>query len=179
MTSGLGVYLLYVNGKLIGEEILKPGFTHYAKTKLSFTYDVTDAIFRKANAENTFSVQVTPGWWADKIITPEGNDGMIGKKVAFRGVLELTFADGSKKYYGSDTDSWKAGIAGPVKHAAIFDGEEYDARHDAGKIKSHWRYEGDKWIWEFTVPKGAVASVTLPGETVSTEYAAGTHVVVR
>lgn len=132
MTSGLGVYQLYVNGKLIGEEILKPGFTHYAKTKLSFTYDVTDAISKKANAENTFSVQVTPGWWADKIITPEGNDGMIGKKVAFRGVLELTFADGSKKYYGSDTDSWKAGIAGPVKHAAIFDGEEYDARHDAG-----------------------------------------------
>lgn len=132
MTSGLGVYQLYVNGKLIGEEILKPGFTHYAKTKLSFTYDVTDAISRKANAENTFSVQVTPGWWADKIITPEGNDGMIGKKVAFRGVLELTFADGSKKYYGSDTDSWKSGIAGPVKHAAIFDGEEYDARHIAG-----------------------------------------------
>ena len=28
MTTGLGVYELYVNGKLIGEEILKPGFTH-------------------------------------------------------------------------------------------------------------------------------------------------------
>ena len=54
---------------------------------------------------------------------------------------------------------------------------EYDSA--AGKIKSHWRYEGDKWIWEFTVPQGAVASVTLPGETVSTEYAAGTHVVIR
>ena len=43
MTAGLGVYDIYVNGKLIGEEVLKPGFTHYAYTKLSYTYDVTDA----------------------------------------------------------------------------------------------------------------------------------------
>ena len=28
MTTGLGVYELYVNGKVVGEEILKPGFTH-------------------------------------------------------------------------------------------------------------------------------------------------------
>ena len=79
MTAGLGVYQLYVNGKQIGDEVLKPGFTHYAKTKRSFTYDVTDAFAVKAGAENTLAVQVTPGWWADKIITPGGNDGMIGK----------------------------------------------------------------------------------------------------
>ena len=132
MTTGLGVYDLYVNGKPIGKEILKPGFTHYAKTKRSFTYDITKAFATAANAENQLAVQVTPGWWADKIITPGGNDGMIGKKVAFRGVLELTFADGSKKRYGSNTTDWKAGIAGPVKHAAIFDGEEFDAREMPG-----------------------------------------------
>lgn len=132
MTAGLGVYQLFVNGKPIGDEILKPGFTHHAKTKRSFTYDVTDAINNKAGVENMFAVQVTPGWWADKIITPAGHDGMIGRKVAFRGVLELTFDDGSKKYYGTNTSDWKAGIAGPVRHAAIFDGEEYDARQPQG-----------------------------------------------
>ena len=41
MTAGLGVYDLYVNGRRAGSEILKPGFTHYAKTKRSFTYDIT------------------------------------------------------------------------------------------------------------------------------------------
>lgn len=128
MTAGLGVYDLYVNGKLIGKEVLKPGFTHYEKTKRSFTYDVTDALDTKAGAHNDFSAQVTPGWWADHIITPAGHKGMIGKKPAFRGVLELTFSDGSKKYYGTNTTGWYAGIAGPVKHASIFDGEEYDAR---------------------------------------------------
>ncbi|MDE6096038.1 MAG: glycoside hydrolase family 78 protein [Muribaculaceae bacterium] len=137
MTTGLGVYKLHVNGNVVGEEILKPGFTHYEKTKLSFTYDITDVYSRKSGAVNELAVQVTPGWWADKIITPGGHDGMIGKKVAFRGVLELTFSDGEKEYYGTNTDDWKAGIAGPVRHAAIFDGEEYDARELPGYATPH------------------------------------------
>lgn len=132
MTTGLGVYELYVNGKLIGEEFLKPGFTHPAKTKRSFTYDLTEVIRTRQHEENTLAAQVTPGWWADKIVTPGGHEGMVGKKCAFRGVLELVFSDGTKEYYGTDLEHWKAGIAGPVKHAAIFDGEEYDAREPMG-----------------------------------------------
>lgn len=132
MTTGLGVYEIYVNWKLVGDEILKPGFTHYEKTKLSFTYDVTGCFKTASGDENVLSAQVTPGWWADKIITPGGHDGMIGKKCAFRGVLELTYTDGSKELYGTNIEDWKAGIAGPVTHAAIFDGEEYDARIPLG-----------------------------------------------
>ena len=128
MTTGLGVYELYVNGKQVGDEILKPGFTHPEKTRLSFTYDVTGLFDTASGAENVLSAQVTPGWWADKIVTPAGHDGMIGRKCAFRGVLALYYSDGSTRLYGTDTENWKAGIAGPVTHAAIYDGEEYDAR---------------------------------------------------
>ncbi|MBQ3198414.1 MAG: family 78 glycoside hydrolase catalytic domain [Alistipes sp.] len=131
MTSGLGVYEIYLNGQPVGNEFLKPGFTHVLKTRRSFTYDLTDAFKCGAGAENVLSAQVTPGWWADKIVTPAG-DGFYGTKCAFRGVLELTYADGSKKLYGTDLENWKAGIAGPVKHSAIFDGEEYDARELMG-----------------------------------------------
>lgn len=132
MTTGLGVYQIFLNGTPVGKEFLKPGFTHYAKTKLSFTYDITEGFNKKSGDSNTLSAQVTPGWWADKIITPERHDGMIGKKCAFRGILELTFTDGTRRLYGTDTTSWRAGIAGPVRHAAIFDGEEYDAREKPG-----------------------------------------------
>ena len=132
MTTGLGVYDLYVNGKLIGTEVLKPGFTHYAKTKISYTYDITDAILKGAGKENQLAAQVTPGWWGDKIITPSGHEGMIGRKCAFRSVLELTYSDGTKELFGTDTEHWTAGIAGPVKHSGIFDGEEYDARCPMG-----------------------------------------------
>ena len=47
----------------------------------------------------------------------------------------------------------------------------------AGLIKSAWRYKGDKWIWTFTIPKGATASVTLPGETTSKLYESGTYTI--
>ena len=132
MTSALGVYDVYVNGQLVGDEVLKPGFTHNEKTKYSFTYDVTAFVKNGCGAKNVFSAQVTPGWWGDKIVTPGGRDGMVGHKCAFRGVLELTLEDGSKQYYPTGLEGWKAGIAGPVKHAAIFDGEEYDASEPMG-----------------------------------------------
>jgi len=132
MTAGLGVYDLYVNGQRVGEEVLRPGFTHPEKTKRSLTYDITRALRCKAGEENTLAVQVTPGWWADKIVTPGGHEGMVGHKCAFRGVLELTFADGTTKRYGTDTSTWRAGIAGPVRRAGIFEGERYDARVQPG-----------------------------------------------
>jgi alpha-L-rhamnosidase len=56
---------------------------------------------------------------------------------------------------------------------------EASYRSAAGLIKSAWRYEGEKWIWEFTVPEGATAAVTLPGETESRAYAAGTYKIEK
>ena len=48
-----------------------------------------------------------------------------------------------------------------------------------GLVKSAWRYDGEMWIWEFTVPEGATADVTIPGESVAKRYAAGTYRIVR
>ena len=132
MTTALGVYEIYINSAPVGEEFLKPGFTHREKTRHSYTYDITDAFNTSAGSTNTLSAQVTPGWWADFIVTPANYEGLWGRKCAFRGVIELTFADGTTAHYGTDLESWRAGIAGPVKHAAIFDGEEYDARYPMG-----------------------------------------------
>ena len=49
----------------------------------------------------------------------------------------------------------------------------------AGLIKSSWKYEGDTWRWTFTIPEGATADVTLPGETVAKEYGAGTYTLFK
>ncbi len=132
MTTALGVYEIYINGKPVGNDALKPGYTHPLKTRASYTYDITDAFNKAAGAENVLSAQVTPGWWADKIVTPDGNEGMLGDKPAFRAVLQLSFADGSTSILGTGAQDWTAGIAGPVTHAGIFDGEAYDARIPQG-----------------------------------------------
>ena len=60
----------------------------------------------------------------------------------------------------------------PDKRLGHLDAEYNSA---AGLIKSSWKYEGEKWIWNFTIPEGATASVTLPGETEATEYGAGSY----
>ena len=123
MTTALGVYELYVNGNRVGsEDALKPGYTHPRKTRQSFTYDITDLFEKFPGAKNHLAAEVSAGWWRDKI------GSFHGRKSAFRSVVEITFADGSVETVGTDTAEWKAATAGPVIHAGIFDGEEYDAR---------------------------------------------------
>ena len=36
-------------------------------------------------------------------------------------------------------------------------------RTDKGEIVSDWRYDGERCIWRFTIPKGTQAEVTVPG----------------
>ena len=122
MTSGLGVYELYVNGRRVGRDSLKPGFTHVRKCRRSFTYDVTDCFKKRKGEKNFLAAEVSAGWWRDKIVN------FAGKKSAFRSVLRIKYADGSVKVVGTRAGEWMAGVGGPVTHAAIFDGEEYDER---------------------------------------------------
>ena len=60
----------------------------------------------------------------------------------------------------------------PDKRLGYCDAEYKSA---AGLIKSCWKYEGDEWIWNFTVPEGSVASVTVPGQYEPVEYESGSY----
>ena len=122
MTAGLGVYELYLNGRPVGRDFLKPGFTHVKKTRRSFTYDVTALLKTGAGEANDFGVEASAGWWRDKIVN------YTGLKSAFRGVIEFTYADGTTELVGTKASEWFGEVGGPVTHAGIFDGEEFDAR---------------------------------------------------
>jgi len=56
---------------------------------------------------------------------------------------------------------------------------EAEYKSAAGLIKSAWKFEGDTWTWEFSIPEGATATVTLPGETECKEYEAGSYSVSK
>ena len=45
----------------------------------------------------------------------------------------------------------------------------------AGLIKSSWKYQGDTWIWNISIPEGSCALVSLPGETETVRYDAGDY----
>ena len=151
MVSGLGVFEVYLNGKRVGgDDALKPGFTHCGKTRVAFTYDVTEFVRTGEGEANVLAAEVSGGWWRDKIT------GFQGLRSAFRGVLEIVYADGTKELDGTNVADWRCGVAGPITHAAIFDGEEYDAR-----VKSPYFGEG---LNSKPIPNDEFKGVVVPTE---------------
>jgi len=150
--TGQGVFEVFVNGSRVGEDFLKPGFTHVFKTRHAFTYDVTDLLAK--TGENVFAAMVSAGWWRDKIVHYRG------KESAFRAQLIVRYADGSEKRFGTDA-AWRGAIASPVKRASIFEGEEFDARipMDWMKKGGEAAFQAVKTIDEF---KGAIVPMEGP-----------------
>ena len=132
--TGLGVYNVYINGTRVGithddgtteQDELKPGFTEFKKTVFYTTHDVT-ALIREG--DNAIGAELTSGWWSGGIA-----HGMYGSKpVAFRGMLILTYKDGSEQTIATDT-SWSSNTNGALRKGDIYNGETYDAR-----LESNW-----------------------------------------
>ena len=121
--TGLGVFRVFVGGVEVGAgDLLKPGFTHFAKTRHSYEYDVTALLKTGAGEENRLGAYVSSGWWRDKTVR------FHGRRSAFRAVLWLRYADGGEARIATDEGWLAAGVAGPVLRAGIYDGEDYDAR---------------------------------------------------
>ena len=54
---------------------------------------------------------------------------------------------------------------------------EAEFRSPAGLIRSAWRYDGDRCTWQFTVPDGTTATVTLPDGSAPRDYEPGSYTV--
>ena len=132
--TGLGVYNVYINGTRVGithddgtteQDELKPGFTEFKKTVFYTTHDVT-ALIREG--DNAIGAELTSGWWNGGI-----SHGMYGSKpVAFRGMLIITYEDGTEETFATDT-SWASNTNGALRKGDIYNGETYDAR-----MESNW-----------------------------------------
>jgi len=132
MVTGCGVFRAYVNGREIGtEDFLKPGLTHIAKRRHSFSYDVTSCV---KQGRNVLAAEVSTGWWRDAVV--KNPNFTSATESAFGGELEVVYADGSKETVATGPD-WQAAYCGNLVHAEIYWGETYDARVDAS-----WRTTG-------------------------------------
>jgi alpha-L-rhamnosidase len=123
--SGLGYYVLTIDGERIGDRVLDPGFTVYDETALYSTYDVTSAL--RDPGDHTLGVALGRGFFG---LYPEdtkywGNAPWLGEP-RLRLKLEIRYADGSRDTVVSDA-SWRA-HDGPTTRDSIYLGETYDAR---------------------------------------------------
>ncbi len=121
---GLGQYELQVNGKVIGQDVLSPGWSKYDRTCLYDTHDVTDALKSGKNAVGLFLANGMYRVTGGRYLKFKGSFGPL-QAIA---QLEIAYADGSRETLVTD-DSWLT-HAGPITFSCIFGGEDYDARLD-------------------------------------------------
>ena len=132
-STALGVYVPYLNGKVIGDDELRPGWTDYRSRVFENEYDITGLIQEK----NVFVAEVSTGWWSGRI-----SFGIYDyKPCAFCGEIEIEYSDGTSEITATD-ETWESTVCGPVLTAEIWDGEYFDARipHASVAPEAHeWR----------------------------------------
>jgi alpha-L-rhamnosidase len=120
--SALGVYELRLNGQPVGHDVLAPGWTNFNKRVHYQTYDVT-RLLTKGN--NVLGAILGDGWYASSLAHFDKRM-MYNGRPRFIAQLELELADGTIQRVCSDS-TWKTTF-GPLRHADLLIGCEYDAR---------------------------------------------------
>jgi len=124
--TGLGYYELYLNGKRVGDHVLSPAKTNYAKEVLYDTYDVTSQLKK---GENVFGIHLGNGWFNPyKKWWQEYRMQWFGAKRAIL-QLQITYKNGKTAVITTDKN-WKYKY-GPVLYNCIYDGEFYDATQES------------------------------------------------
>ncbi|WP_199922324.1 alpha-L-rhamnosidase [Microterricola viridarii] len=124
---GHGVYQAAVNGVDVDDHVLKPGWTSYDKRLTHETTDVT-ALLRAG--ENTLSVRVAAGWYAERLRLFGPPTAFYGEQPAFAAQLVIDYVDGESEAVITD-ESWQASLDGPTRVSGIYGGEHVDSRRSA------------------------------------------------
>lgn len=142
--TALGVFDLYINGKPVGDEEMRPGWTDYHRRVFEFEYDVTDLCVK----ESVLTAAVSGGWWGGRI-----SYGTYGFKVsAFAAEIAFFDKNGACIDRIVTDENWKTVVGGQILFADIWDGEY----RDATMPDAHTFPEGYAWgkvaIFEDAVP---------------------------
>ena len=138
LICGLGIYLLHINGKRVGDDVLSPAFTNYDKRALYMEYDVTSYL---KTGKNVITVELGDGFFNQ---TTHDQWGFF--QATWRDYVRMMFElsiDG--KIACVSDESWRFSLDGATVHNAIRTGEYYDARKEDG-----WKnLDYDDSMWHF------------------------------
>ncbi len=131
--TALGCIDIFVNGKRVGNDELKPGWTNYNKRTLYYEYDITEYT---VNGLNRILLIGAPGWYQGRI-----SGGYYGAHQP--AVMACITADGEK--VAVTDEGWKALCGGQIRTADIWDGEYRDGRFDSYEEISTPGYDVSEW----------------------------------
>ena len=152
---GLGCYVLYINGKKVGDDVLSPAFTAYDKRALYVEYDVESYL---QEGENVVAVKVGNGFY-NQMTEDTWGFYQASWRECVKLILEIQTEDG---IICATDRSWKMTPHGATVHNAIRTGEFFDARRE-----DNWTENGyDDSAWFNAVmtspPGGKLCKMTMP-----------------
>jgi alpha-L-rhamnosidase len=121
--TALGVYEAQLNGMIIGDHVLAPGWTAYDQRLRYQTFDVNEMLHVGRNAIGAI---LADGWYRGRLGWGKGWRNIWGDRLALLAQLEIDYVDGSTERIVTD-ENWHA-AAGPILLSGIYEGETYDAR---------------------------------------------------
>ena len=119
----LGLYEAQINGSIVGDQVLAPGWTVYDRRLRYQTFDVTGMLHKGRNA---IGAVLSDGWYRGLIGFGGGRRNIWGEHLALLAQLEIWYEDGSSERIVTD-ETWRA-ATGPILLSGIYEGETYDAR---------------------------------------------------
>jgi len=127
--TALGAYKFHINGKVVGDEILAPGWMDFRSHIPYQAYDVTSLVQPGPNA---IAALVAPGWYSTPLTWVAQSNNYGTAPPALRAQLRIQYEDGSIDSINTD-ESWKADNSATTS-AEIYDGETFDAR----RVQAGW-----------------------------------------
>lgn len=118
--SALGICEARIDGVLVGDALLTPGWTSYEWRLHYVTHDVTSMI----TDDSVIEVLVGNGWYRGRLGWIE--TARYGDEIAAFAQIRIEFEDGHRQIIGTDT-SWTVGPS-PVTSNDFYDGQHIDAR---------------------------------------------------
>ncbi|WP_043619121.1 alpha-L-rhamnosidase [Nonomuraea candida] len=118
-----GTYEIELNGRVVGDDVLAPGWSSYHHRLRYRTHDVTGLLREGGNA---IGATLADGWYRGRLGFLGGKTGIYGDRTALIAQLEITYADGGTDVVTTD-GTWRC-ARGPVTAAGLYDGEHHDAR---------------------------------------------------
>nr|WP_262379844.1 glycoside hydrolase family 78 protein [Nonomuraea sp. PA05] len=115
-----GLYEMELNGQVVGDDVLAPGWTAYHHRLLYRTHDVT-ALLREGS--NAIGATLADGWYRGRTFD---RTNLYGDRIALIAQLEIAYADGSTDVVTTD-GTWRC-ATGPITATGLYDGEKHDAR---------------------------------------------------
>lgn len=154
-TTGLGVYVPFINGHDVSSSMLMPGFTNYHKRVQYFSTDVTEQI---RTGENVIAAVMGDGWYRGSL-GAFSKRAFYGNKIKFAAALELVTDAGTSWIYTDENT--KACQDGPLrgndlKTFEIVDmTKELDGWNEPGYEDAKWHScAASSYDGEITVQQG-------------------------